>query len=162
MDENQMFPCMRERSFCVRRDGKKQRVKICEDYNEYRDDSTDNVTDKGEGKGDELEICSSVSFIGWDNPFLAGGTISKEADMMIRIWREGGGWRLGEDFRIERMPEGEPKHNINKEKDKNEDKPADNEENEKENGPKKVHFEMPKLTKTKPRKSDLPNCCSLL
>eukprot|EP00092_Neocalanus_flemingeri_P018781 GFUD01020339.1.p1 GENE.GFUD01020339.1~~GFUD01020339.1.p1 ORF type:complete len:143 (-),score=57.55 GFUD01020339.1:271-699(-) len=37
---------------------------------------------------DITKLRSSVSYPGWDNPFLPSGCVSTDADLIVRLWKE--------------------------------------------------------------------------
>ena len=65
----------------------KHSVKICDDVVESL---FDNFYE------DEVTKCDKIDqeelWVGWENPFLPDGNLSKEADRMLEIWRKSGIW----------------------------------------------------------------------
>ena len=65
----------------------KHSVKICDDVVESL---FDNFYEDEVSKGEKID--QEKLWVGWENPFLPDGNLSKEADRMLEIWRKSGIW----------------------------------------------------------------------
>ena len=115
----------------------KHSVKICDNVVESLFDT---IYEDEVNKGDKIDL--EELWVGWDNPFLPDGNLSKEADRMLEIWRKSGIWICDQQSCTHSQVEVFNTVKV--------------QSSESENGPKTP--KVPTLTKVKQRQK----CCHIL